>query len=321
MKLGNLIPLEEINFRNQKQFDDYAKKHTLRSTTKVTIAGKDTTAGQATKNPPSAIAKTGSPSQSSSKGSTNANLPNKASQLDYKHAQNLEKVLNAKSGLGGYAQIDSSSGAIIYNASKGDSPTYTLYMGSNDDYGKPDEFRVSLEPTEGNDPAELGDKYDKSFKSADAAAKYMIGIAKKHKKALQMDDESGSISEASYTNSGKLPSNASKLNATHARNVKSILNTAAGLSSGYAELDSSSGAITYNASKGEMPTYTLYMGSNDDYGKPDEFRVSLEPTYGEDPAKLGDKYDKTFKSADAAVAYMIGIAKKHKKELQMDDEA
>ena len=48
MKLGNLIPLEEINFRNQKEFDDYAKKHTLRSTTKVTIAGKDTTAGQAT---------------------------------------------------------------------------------------------------------------------------------------------------------------------------------------------------------------------------------------------------------------------------------
>ena len=50
MKLVNLIPLKEIDFRNQNQFDDYAKKHTLRPDTKVNIAGKKTTAGQATKN-------------------------------------------------------------------------------------------------------------------------------------------------------------------------------------------------------------------------------------------------------------------------------
>jgi hypothetical protein len=131
------------------------------------------------------------------------------------------------------------------------------------------------------------------------------------------------LKEASYTTSGKLPNKASELNATHARNVKSILNTAAGLSSGYAELDSSTRAITYNASKGEMPTYTLYMGSNDDDGKPDEFRVSLESTAvrrSKGRNILKRKYDKTFKSADDAVSYMIGIAKKHKKELQMDDE-
>jgi hypothetical protein len=47
MKLVNLIPLKEIDFRNQDQFDDYQKQHSLRPDTKVTIAGKPTTAGQA----------------------------------------------------------------------------------------------------------------------------------------------------------------------------------------------------------------------------------------------------------------------------------
>ena len=47
MKLVNLIPLKEIDFRNQDQFDNYIKQHELRPDTKVTIAGKTTTAGQA----------------------------------------------------------------------------------------------------------------------------------------------------------------------------------------------------------------------------------------------------------------------------------
>lgn len=47
MKLINLIPLKEIDFRNQDQFDDYTKNHELRPDTKVTIAGKVTTAGKA----------------------------------------------------------------------------------------------------------------------------------------------------------------------------------------------------------------------------------------------------------------------------------
>ncbi len=50
MKLVNLIPLKEIDFRNQDQFDNYIKQHELRPSTKVTIAGKVTTAGQAAKN-------------------------------------------------------------------------------------------------------------------------------------------------------------------------------------------------------------------------------------------------------------------------------
>lgn len=50
MKLVNLIPLKEIDFRNQDAFDAYIKQHDLRPDTKVTIAGKTTTAGQAAKN-------------------------------------------------------------------------------------------------------------------------------------------------------------------------------------------------------------------------------------------------------------------------------
>jgi hypothetical protein len=118
-----------------------------------------------------------------------AQLPKKASELDYKHAETLEKAVNAETGLSGYAQTDDNSGAIMYNAGKGEMPTYTLYMGSNVDYGKPDEFRVSLEPTYGNDPSKLQGKIDKSFKSAEDANTFMIAVAKKYKKELEMDDE------------------------------------------------------------------------------------------------------------------------------------
>ena len=50
MKLVNLVPLKEIDFTNQDQFDDYQKKHSLRPDTKVTIAGKPQTVAQASKN-------------------------------------------------------------------------------------------------------------------------------------------------------------------------------------------------------------------------------------------------------------------------------
>jgi hypothetical protein len=49
MKLVDLIPLQEIEFSTQKAFDTYNKQHKLRPTTKVKIAGKETTAGQAAK--------------------------------------------------------------------------------------------------------------------------------------------------------------------------------------------------------------------------------------------------------------------------------
>jgi hypothetical protein len=212
MKLVNLVPLKEIDFRNQDQFDAYIKQHELRPATKVTIAGKVTTAGKAAQNSEpakgaSVFGKDKGSSVFSKSGDTGlgwgdetdrsvpSQLPKKASQLDYKHSKVVSDMVNKEAGLDGYAQTDDNTGAIMYNASKGEMPTYTLYMGMNDDYGKPDEFRVSLEPTYGNDPAKLQGKHDKAFKSAKDAMTYMTAVAKKYKKELEMDDSGAKLSE------------------------------------------------------------------------------------------------------------------------------
>jgi hypothetical protein len=118
-----------------------------------------------------------------------SSLPKKASQLNSKHSKMVQDVVNAETGLKGYIDTDDNTGAFMYNAGMGDTPTYTLYFGSNDDYGKPNEFRVTLESTYGNDPSDLEGKIDKSFKSADEAMTFMIAVAKKYKKELEMDDE------------------------------------------------------------------------------------------------------------------------------------
>jgi hypothetical protein len=115
-------------------------------------------------------------------------LPSKASKLTIDHSSVVMDVLNKELGIDGLADTDDNTGAIRYTASKGDEPTYTLYMGMNDDYGKPDEFRVSLESTYGNDPANLQGKHDKSFKSPKDAMTYMTALGKKYKKEMQMDD-------------------------------------------------------------------------------------------------------------------------------------
>jgi len=116
-------------------------------------------------------------------------LPKKASQLDYNHASSIADVVNAETGLDGYVDTDDNTDAIMYHGKQtGIEPTYTLYFGSNSDYGKPDEFRVTLEPTYGNDPAKLAGIIDKSFKSGNDAVKYMAAVAKKYKKEMQMDD-------------------------------------------------------------------------------------------------------------------------------------
>jgi len=47
MKLTQL--LNELNFGSQAAFDAYAAKHKMRPTTSVNVAGKDTTAGEASK--------------------------------------------------------------------------------------------------------------------------------------------------------------------------------------------------------------------------------------------------------------------------------
>ena len=83
---------------------------------------------------------------------------------------------------------------------------------------------------------------------------------------------------------------------------------------GYAQIDDGSGAIIYNMGDGDMPTYTLYMGK--EFGK---HRITLEPTYGNDPKKLQGKIDKSFDNQKDAIKFMGDVAKKHRKELEMDD--
>jgi hypothetical protein len=115
-------------------------------------------------------------------------LPKSASELTYKHAEIFEKDMTAASGLELTTDIDDNSGVIVFTASGGDEPTYQIMIGNNDDYGKPDEFRVSLESTYGNDPAGLGGKVDKTFKSAEEAKKFAAQVAKKYSKEMKMDD-------------------------------------------------------------------------------------------------------------------------------------
>ena len=82
---------------------------------------------------------------------------------------------------------------------------------------------------------------------------------------------------------------------------------------GYTQKDEG-GAIAYNMGNGDTPTYTLYMGKEGN-----KHRVTLEPTYGNDPKKLQGKIDKSFDKAEDAINYMGDIAKRYRKELEMDD--
>jgi len=75
------------------------------------------------------------------------------------------------------------------------------------------------------------------------------------------------------------------------------------------------GSIEYNMGDGDMPTYTLFIG--DDEEEKGKVAVQLSSTYGKDPANL-DIY-KTFNSKEEAMKYAGMLAKKHKKELEMQD--
>jgi hypothetical protein len=199
MKLVDLIPLQEIDFASQKAFDAYSKNHKLRPTTKVKIAGKTTTAGQASKVKGTSVFggdkkpddKSGDYPVGSLRYRLQKNNPKDAVKYDNQLKttikdleSSVENHLNKVSGGNGYAQKDDGSGAIIYNMGNGDMPTYTLYMGKEGN-----KHRVSLEPTYGNDPKKLQGKIDKSFNKAEDAIKFMGDVAKKHRKELEMQDK------------------------------------------------------------------------------------------------------------------------------------
>ena len=180
MRLINLIPLQEIDFASQKGFDAYNKQHKLRPDTKVKIAGKTTTAGQASKVKGTSVFGGGDKKPDASLNGTSALNKSKPEDLVPSVTNHLNKV----SGGDGFAQIDDGSGAIIYNMGDGDMPTYTLYMGKEGS-----KHRVSLEPTYGNDPKKLQGKIDKSFDKVQDAIKFMGDVAKKHRRELEMQDK------------------------------------------------------------------------------------------------------------------------------------
>jgi hypothetical protein len=95
--------------------------------------------------------------------------------------------------------------------------------------------------------------------------------------------------------------------------VQNHLNVVSG-GNGYTQKDEG-GAITYNMGDGDMPTYTLYMGKEGN-----KHRVTLEPTYGNDPKKLQGKIDKSFDNPKDAIKFMGDVAKKHRRELEMQDK-
>jgi hypothetical protein len=178
MRLINLTPLHEIDFRNQAAFDSYNKIHKLRPDTKVNIAGKNTTAGQASQVKGTSVFGGDKTPDASLNGTSALNKP-KSKDL----VSSVENHLNKVSGGEGYAQKDDGSGATIYNMGDGDMPTYTLYMGKEGN-----KHRVTLEPTYGNDPKKLQGKIDKSFDKVQDAVKFMGDVAKKHRRELEMDD-------------------------------------------------------------------------------------------------------------------------------------
>jgi hypothetical protein len=182
MRLIDLTPLHEIDFPNQKSFDSYNKIHKLRPDTKVTVAGRVTTAGRAaldTKDVKGTSVFGGDKKSDASLNGTSALNKSKPEDLVPSVTNHLNKV----SGGDGFAQIDDGSGAIIYNMGDGDMPTYTLYMGKEGS-----KHRVSLEPTYGNDPKKLQGKIDKSFDNPKDAIKFMGDVAKRYRKELEMDD-------------------------------------------------------------------------------------------------------------------------------------
>lgn len=295
MKLVNLIPLKEIDFKNQDQFDAYIKQHELRPATKVTIAGKTTTAGKAAKDSKpvkgnsvfgkdkggSVFGKTGGASSKSDKVNTN-------------WMDNLDSI--DVSDIKGKADP------------------------SADSWKHDDVFGATFKDPKTGKTTTVGDAYDRE----DDSPAYQKAFAY----VSQFDPDGEAVmGTKAYDDLQKnaapkvqLPTKASKLNYKHAEALEKAVNSQVGLK-GYVDTDENTDAIMYNASSGNQPTYTLYFGGNSDYNKPDEFRVSLLPTYDNDPSNLGDgKVDKTFKSGDEAMKFMVDVAKKYKKELEMDDD-
>ena len=154
MRLVNLIPLKEIDFRNQDQFDDYVKQHSLRPDTKVTIAGKVTTAGQASKN--SVPVKGSSVFGKNKGGSIFGDTPSKVNHP----TQALPKEIYAKMDT-----EDSDAGEIDYLSSKDGSIKYGIAK-------EGDKYYVTL----GTEEGEILKSFGKTKDAGEAAQIFMKNL-------------------------------------------------------------------------------------------------------------------------------------------------
>jgi hypothetical protein len=228
-------------------------------------------------------------------------LPKKASQLDDKHASVVEDTLNKETGLDGIAQIDDNTGAIMFNASKGDMPTYTLYVGSNVDYGKPNEFRVSMESTYGNDPAGLEDAgIDKSFKTAEEAMAFAAQVAKKYKKELEMDDDTNESSK--YVTEGVSPK---EMDA-----IKSAVQAASSFMGVGSELKKL--GMKYTFATEPLPIYIIQPTPNNKVAIVNK-KYASKPDFVHGDIAVGVMEGKTAKSVNEGRAF-INAARKAKNE-------
>ena len=115
-KLKELVrqAIREIDFKNQAAFDAYNKKHKMRKSTKVKIAGKDTTAGDAEK--------------SRDKGD---DIEKQTMDAAKKANQKMEiDVLNKQAEKGDGAQIDTEYGTVTWT--DGD-PDEDSFIATNED--------------------------------------------------------------------------------------------------------------------------------------------------------------------------------------------
>lgn len=301
MKLVNLIPLSEIDFPNQRAFDDYNKIHKLRPDTDVTVAGRKTTAGRASQN--STIVK-------------GTNVFDKTKDKEQKKAfkdlgLNRDKAINA--------HVDAQK----YAKSKGKEPAIL-----------PSDFTQFLIKTFRKEKMKIDDTtakfLSKLSKSTDGemvadtdtgniqfflynGSRYEMNIDTKNKSVTtkSKDDIHPKLKDLYKQQFGKKDEPKPK---DLESSVENHLNKVSG-GNGYAQKNDGSGAIIYNMGDGDMPTYTLYMGKEGS-----KHRVSLEPTYGNDPKKLQGKIDKSFDKVQDAIKFMGDVAKKHRRELEMQDK-
>ena len=220
-------------------------------------------------------------------------LPKDASELNSNHMGEFGDAMDAESGLSGTLNIDDNSGAILYSVGngEGDEPTYSIFIGSNDDYGKPEEFRVSLEPTYGNDPVGLSGKVDKTFKTAEEAKKFAAQVAKKYSKEMQMDDSEEYDTTPSKSYNQKA-------------DEKEFENALEGDGFSWYDGGSLDGVSTFGDDNGN----TVAIASGDVYDSKSGFVVS--GFNEDDPADV--KGTKEFDSKDDAIAYAKELAQKLK---------